>query len=86
MENMENMQELNLEEMSEVSGGKCGGYSKKPATKKGCKIHKVVHGETLTKIATHYGTTVKKIMSVNPELTDPSFIVSGCYIYVPSGK
>ena len=83
---MENMQELNLEEMSEVAGGKCGGYSKKPGAKKGCKIHKVVHGETLSKIATHYGTTVKQIMSVNPELTDASFIVSGCYIYVPTGK
>lgn len=86
MEDMEMMKELNPEEMSEVSGGKCGGYSKKPATKKGCKIHRVVHGETLTKIATHYGTTVKKIMAVNPELTDASFIVSGCYIYVPTGK
>ena len=83
---MENMEELNLEEMSDVAGGKCGGYSKKPGAKQGCKIHKVVHGETLSKIATHYGTTVKKIMSVNPELTDASFIVSGCYIYVPSGK
>ena len=48
MEDMEMMKELNPEEMSEVSGGKCGGYSKKPATKKGCKIHRVVHGETLT--------------------------------------
>ena len=86
MENTENTMELNLEEMAEVSGGKCGGYSRKPGAKAGCKIHKVVHGETLTKIATRYGTTVKKIMSVNPELTDPSFIVSGCYIYVPSGR
>ena len=83
---MDNMNELNLEEMTDVAGGKCGGYSKKPGAKQGCKIHRVVHGETLSKIATHYGTTVKKIMSVNPELTDAGFIVTGCYIYVPSGK
>ena len=86
MENMEIKTELSMEEMDTVSGGKCGGYDKKPGEKKGCIIHKVVHGETLTKIATHYGTTVKKIMSVNPELTDAAFIVSGCYIYVPTGK
>lgn len=80
---MENMMELSPDELEQVTGGKCGGYSMKPPAKAGCKIHKVVHGETLTKIAARYGTTVKKIMSVNPELTDSTFIVSGCYIYVP---
>ena len=83
---MEQMHELNLDELENVVGGKCGGYSQKPGEKSGCKIHKIVHGETLTKLAARYGTTVKKIMSVNPELTDPAFIVSGCYIYIPSSK
>ena len=59
---------------------------KKPREKAGCKIYRVVHGDTLTKIANRNNTTVKKIMSVNPELTDPGFIVSGLYIYIPIGK
>ena len=80
---MENIMELSPDELEQVTGGKCGGYSEKPPAKAGCKIHKVVHGETLTTIAARYGTTVKKIMAVNPELTDSGFIVSGCWIYVP---
>lgn len=80
---MDNM-ELNLDQMEQVTGGKCGGYDKKPRAKKGCKIYRVVHGDTLTKIAGRCNTTVAKIMSVNPELTDPGFIVSGCYIYIPA--
>ena len=80
---MENMK-LNVDELEQVSGGKKqGGYDKRPHEKPGCKIYKVVHGDTLTKIATRNNTTVKKIMAVNPELTDASFIVSGLYIYIP---
>ena len=80
---MENM-ELNINEMEQVAGGrKQGGYDKKPPVKAGCKIYKVTHGDTLTKIANRNNTTVKKIMAVNPELTDAGFIVSGLYIYIP---
>ena len=81
---MDNM-ELNLEQMEEVVGGKNeGGYEKKPREKKGCKIYKIVHGDTLIKIANRNNTTVEKIMAVNPELKSKSFIVSGCYIYIPA--
>ena len=84
---MENMNELNLNELENVTGGKNeGGYTQKPGAKKGCKIYKIVHGDTLTKIANRNNTTVQKIMDVNPELKNPGFIVSGCYIYVPTGK
>ena len=71
---MDNMEELNLEQIEEVTGGKNeGGYVKKPAAKRGCKIYRIVHG-----------TTVTKLMAINPELQNKSFIVSGCYIYIPS--
>lgn len=81
---MENM-ELNLNEMEDVTGGRNkGGYDKKPGAKRGCKIYKVVHGDTLIKIANRYGTTVDRIMAVNPELTNKNFIVAGCYIYIPA--
>ena len=80
---MDNM-ELNLEQMEEVVGGKNeGGYEKKPRSKKGCFIYKVKSGDCLSRLAGTYGTTVKKIMSVNPELTNANYIVAGHYIYIP---
>ena len=80
---MENM-ELNLEQMAAISGGKNeGGYAKKPAAKRGCVIYRIQSGETLTKIAERYHTTVSEIMKVNNELTDKNFIVTGCFIYIP---
>ena len=81
---MTDMMELNLAEMENVTGGKDeGGYSKKPAAKAGCKIYKIVSGDTLIKIANRNKTTVEAIMKVNPELKKASFIVAGCYIYIP---
>lgn len=77
--------ELNMEELEEVDGGKAayGGYTRKPGAKAGCKIHRIASGETLGRIAAHYGTTVQKIMKVNPELKDPNKILAHAYIYVP---
>ena len=81
---MDNM-ELNLNEMEEVTGGKNeGGYTRKPKTKANCKIYKIKSGDTLIKIAKHHGTTAEHLMRINPELTNRSFIVAGCYIYVPA--
>ena len=81
---MADMKEMNLNELEQVTGGKNeGGYDHKPKAKRGCTIYKVVHGDTLTKIANRNNTTVKKIMAVNPELTDAGFIVSGLYICIP---
>ena len=82
---MDNMMELNLDQMEEISGGKNeGGYAKKPGSKKGCIIYQVQSKDTLTKIANRYNTTVNAIMKVNSELVDKNFIVTGCYIYVPA--
>ena len=84
MENMDNMKQLDLNEMEKVSGGKNeGGYTVKPREKHGCKIYKIVHGDTLIRIANRNHTTVDEIMDVNPELVNESFIVAGCYIYIP---
>ena len=82
---MENNMELNLNEMEEVVGGKNeGGFLKKPAACTGRKIYRIVHGDTLIKIAHRHNTTVDKLMAINPELKSRNFIVSGCYIYVPA--
>ena len=77
--------ELNMNEMEQVVGGKNeGGYEKKPGEKKGCTIYQIVRGDTLFKIAKRNNTTVDKIMAVNPELVNRSYIVAGCYIYIPA--
>ena len=80
-----NETELNMETLEQVSGGKDnGGFARKPKAKAGCQIYQIKHGDTLIKIAKRYGTTADHLMRINPELTNRSFIVSGCYIYVPA--
>ena len=77
--------ELTQNELDQVSGGKDnGGFTRKPRAKAGCQIYQIKHGDTLIKIAKRYGTTADHLMRINPELTNRSFIVSGCYIYVPA--
>ncbi len=81
---MENMNELNLNELEQVTGGgNEGGYAKKPREKAGCFIYKIASGDTLGKIARRNGTSVSRIMSVNPEIRNQNFIVAGHYIYIP---
>lgn len=80
---MEN-NELNIEEMEEISGGKNeGGYDRRPQEKPGCVIYKIAPGQTLGKIARANGTTVEQIMKANKELKNPNFIRTGAYIYLP---
>ena len=80
---MEN-RELNLNEMEEIIGGRNeGGYESKPGKKKGCSIYHIAPGNRLGQIARDHQTTVEAIMAVNPELVNPNFIRSGCYIYIP---
>ena len=79
---MENM-ELNLNEMEQVNGGD-GGYKHKPAEKYGYFIYRIQEGDNLTYIAKRFGTTVKAIVAANPTITNPNFIRSGYYIYIPA--
>jgi LysM repeat protein len=45
----------------------------------------VQRGDTLSKIATRFGTTVQAILSVNPKITNPAMIYVGQVIKLPSG-
>ena len=82
---MDNMKELNLDQMEAVNGGKNeGGYDRRPREKAGCFIYRIQSGETLGKIARANGTTVERIMAVNPELKNPNFIRADAYIYIPA--
>jgi peptidoglycan endopeptidase LytE len=82
----ENKIELNAEELEEVSGGRdaYGGYAKKPRAKAGCKVYQIKSGETLGGIARRHGTTVERIMAVNPELSNPNRIMAKYWIYIPA--
>ena len=80
--------ELNLNEMEEVAGGAGkdgpGGSAKPLPPKAGCIVYQIKHGDTLTKIANTYKTTVAKIVAANKGLIiNPSFIRTGFYIYIP---
>jgi len=47
-------------------------------------IHVVQPGDTLTRIARQYNTTVEAILEANPEITDPNFIRVGQEIKIPA--
>ena len=76
-ENMEAM-ELNTEEMEEVSGGK---YKPLPP-KRGYFQYQIQPGDTLYKIAKAYHTTVDKLLSYNPQITNRNLIRAGAYMYI----
>jgi len=77
--------ELNLEQMDEVSGGKgqYGGYASKPGPKAGCTVYQIKPGERLGDIAKRHGTTCEKIKAVNPTITDVNKIRANYWIYIP---
>ena len=82
----ENMNELNLEQMEDVNGGKgyYGGYKNKPAAKAGCKIYQIKPRENLSHIASANRTTVAAIMAVNKgAIVDAGKIRAGYFIYIP---
>jgi len=49
------------------------------------KTHKVVKGDTLSGIAGRYGTSVAKLLSLNPSIKNPNLIYPGQRIKLPSG-
>ena len=85
---MEN-NELNLNELEEVTGGAgktqapYGGMKDYPPEKAGCKIYKIASGDKLGNIAKNNGTTVERIMAVNPTIKNANNIRAGYYIYIP---
>ena len=79
---MDNATELNLNEMENVSGG-TGGSPRPLPEKHGCRVYKIVRGDTLGKIARINGTTVEKIKAVNSTIHNVNDITAGYYIYIP---
>ena len=80
---MEN-KELNLEELESMSGGTGGSTSHLPK-KDGCKEYQIQTGNTLTRIANKFNTTVDYLMYINQGIiTDKNDITAGRYMYVPA--
>jgi LysM repeat protein len=75
--------ELSLNEMKEVVGGK-GGSPKKLPAKQGFKVYRIKSGDCLTRIANNYGTTADYLKSINPTIHNVNDITAGFYIYVPA--
>lgn len=48
----------------------------------GANYYVVKHGDTLTRIAHRYGTTVKKLMNLNHQITNANLIRTGAVIRV----
>ena len=79
---MENTNELNLNEMEEVTGGRGGSPTKLPY-KAGFDVYQIQRGDTLIRIANRYRTTADYLQSINPTIKNKNDITAGYYIYVP---
>ena len=78
-----NTNELNMNEMENVNGGRGGSPTVLPR-KEGFIVYQIAGDENLTKIAKRYGTTVKAIKNVNPTIDNVNFIRAGYWIYIPA--
>ena len=51
-----------------------------------CYVYVVKTGDTLTRIATRYGLTLAEVLARNPAISDPSHIVRGLKVRLPTPK
>ena len=73
--------ELNLNELEEISGGKIHFEPEKD--KPGWIQHKVTAADTLIRIANKFGmSSYKKILKWNPKIHNPRLIRTGDYLYI----
>ena len=80
---MENMNELNLNEMEGVAGGRGGSPHMLPE-KPGFKVYKIKSHDTLSRISGRFGTTAEHLKAINPTIHNINDITAGFYIYVPA--
>jgi LysM repeat protein len=69
------MNEKNMmmdDELNEISGGGANGTL----------VYRVVKGDTLSDIAMKYGTSVSRLLALNPEIKNPNLIYVGQYIRI----
>ena len=69
--------ELNLEDLDLATGG-----YKRPKDKEGFQIYQIKRGDTLGRLATSFGCTVKDLLKWNPKITNRNLIYAGDYLYI----
>lgn len=82
---MENNNELNLNELENAAGG-TGGSKRPLPPKAGCFVYWIQRGDTLSKLANRYNTTVAAIKAVNPTIHNANDITADYYIYIPESR
>ena len=78
---MENI-EMNINEMESINGSKGGSRNKLPG-KAGLQVYRIVHGDTLHRIANRFKTNIATLKKLNPTIKNISDITAGFYLYVP---
>mgnify|MGYP001493774180 FL=1 len=46
-------------------------------------VHIVASGDTLARVASHYGLTVAELLAANPQITNPNLIQIGDRLTIP---
>ncbi len=77
--------ELNLNVMEAVTGGKGGSPAPLSPTKQ-FDVYRIESGATLPRIAYRFNTTIDYLMSINPTIKNKNDITAGYYMYVPKQK
>ena len=79
---MADINELNLDEMENVSGGRGGSKTILPA-QPGLSVYQIVKGDNLTRIAKRFNTTVDYLFAINSTIKNKNDITAGYWIYIP---
>jgi len=80
---MENMRELDLNEMEQVSGGNSYGTEGRLPYKKGCMVYCVREGDKILNLIRIYRIDKDRFMKENPGMRINDTLIPGSYIYIP---
>ena len=78
---MADINELNLDEMENVSGGRGGSKTILPA-QPGLSVYQIVKGDNLTRIASAHRCTITELLKWNPKITNKNVIYAGDFLYI----
>lgn len=83
---MENINELTLDELAAVSGGRNEkGWEYEPKQiPSGCTTYRIRPHDTMKQIAEDHGTDTAGLLKLNKNIKNPSAIVAGFWLIVPA--
>ena len=79
------MNELTMNEMDEVSGGRvaAGGLKNKPGAKAGYILHKITANDTVWGLSRRYHCSMDASLKANPSIKDARLIRTNYWLYIP---